>query len=646
MGYVYYIYPMKNYYPLLIVSFILSIQSVSAVDSVSSGEFIVEPATFHNAGFEWKIEGDDNRDATVEVSYRMDGTENWSQAQPLLRIGDEKVWRAKEFLEYWTPRMFAGSIFGLEAGKTYECRFEMSDPDGVSGPTTKSVKVTTRTFPEAYVGGRVLHVYSPDHEGPKEEPSFGSLLQAYYGPGLGDWDVVHRRPAQPGDTILIHAGIYKADRRDYVNVHQVPFHGSYVLTLDGTAEKPITIKGAGDGEVIFDGDNVYRLFDVMGADHHIFEGITVRNTEIAFFAGWKDLMGCSNLTVKNCRIEDVGIGIHCEWAGSKNFYIADNVMIGRDDHYRLNGWNGMTTYGPSPVNSYYGVKVYGQGHVICHNKMSFFHDGICISTYGIPEEEQDLKCVSIDIYNNDVFLSVDDFIETDGGVHNIRVYRNRGFNAAHHGLSAQPMFGGPVYFIENLVYNVPFGGAIKTGGANPAGVLVYHNTFIAENSNATGISNAHYRNNLFFGTNHPNKPVVRQRNYTSYSSTDYNGYRPNENGLAKFMWGMPKNGMREYEATVEFDEYASLKDFQKGAGQEAHGVLLDFDVFEHMVPPDPETPHKAYLPDSVDFRLRPNSAAIDKGVALANINDGYSGSAPDLGALEFGAAKEIYGPRE
>ena len=32
-------------------------------------------------------------------------------------------------------------------------------------------------------------------------------------------------------------------------------------------------------------------------------------------------------------------------------------------------------------------------------------------------------------------------------INNIRVMNNRGFNAAHHGLTAQPMFGGPVYFI-------------------------------------------------------------------------------------------------------------------------------------------------------------------------------------------------------
>jgi hypothetical protein len=102
-------------------------------NAVVPGESIVEPATLINLGFEWKIQGDDNRNATVAVQYRKKGQSEWKEALPLLRIGDEKVWRAREFLEYWTPRLFAGSIFDLEQGTTYECRFTMSDPDGVQG---------------------------------------------------------------------------------------------------------------------------------------------------------------------------------------------------------------------------------------------------------------------------------------------------------------------------------------------------------------------------------------------------------------------------------------------------------------------------------------------------------------------------------
>ena len=43
--------------------------------------------------------------------------------------------------------------------------------------------------------------------------------------------------------------------------------------------------------------------------------------------------------------------------------------------------------------------------------------------------------------------------------------------------------------------------------------------------------------------------------------------------------------------------------------------------------------------------MKPGSAAIDRGVVLPNINDGFAGKAPDLGALEAGQPLPIYGPR-
>jgi hypothetical protein len=68
----------------------------------------------------------------------------------------------------------------------------------------------------------------------------------------------------------------------------------------------------------------------------------------------------------------------------------------------------------------------------------------------------------------------DDFIETDSGVHNVRVMNNRGVNAAQGGYSSQPVFGGPVYFIGNVLYHVPTGVSFKFS-AKPGGLFVYHN---------------------------------------------------------------------------------------------------------------------------------------------------------------------------
>jgi hypothetical protein len=41
-----------------------------ATSAVVPGELVVEPATLINLGFEWLIEGDDNRNAGVAVSFR------------------------------------------------------------------------------------------------------------------------------------------------------------------------------------------------------------------------------------------------------------------------------------------------------------------------------------------------------------------------------------------------------------------------------------------------------------------------------------------------------------------------------------------------------------------------------------------------
>jgi hypothetical protein len=114
----------------------------------------------------------------------------------------------------------------------------------------------------------------------------------------------------------------------------VPLEGTYYLTADGTAEMPIAIRAAGDGEVIFDGAGNFNLFNVKAADYTYFEGITFRNTEIAIWAGTQFITGSKGLTVKRSRFEDVGMGVFTNYSGSSNFYIADNYFYGRNDPER------------------------------------------------------------------------------------------------------------------------------------------------------------------------------------------------------------------------------------------------------------------------------------------------------------------------
>ena len=62
-----------------------------AADAITPGEFVVERPTLICLGFQWFVEGDDNRNATVKVEYRAKGPGTWKQGLPLLRSKGEKV---------------------------------------------------------------------------------------------------------------------------------------------------------------------------------------------------------------------------------------------------------------------------------------------------------------------------------------------------------------------------------------------------------------------------------------------------------------------------------------------------------------------------------------------------------------------------
>jgi hypothetical protein len=100
--------------------------------TTGSGEFIVEPPTLLSLGFEWKISGDDNRNAKAETSYRRKGEQQWQKGLPLLRMQHEWVNGGADQYSFSPPtpsnpngvapnpwhfdtgNMFAGSILNLE----------------------------------------------------------------------------------------------------------------------------------------------------------------------------------------------------------------------------------------------------------------------------------------------------------------------------------------------------------------------------------------------------------------------------------------------------------------------------------------------------------------------------------------------------
>lgn len=635
---------------------------------IRPGEFRTEHPTLENLGFEWDVVGDANHNAIVSVKYRRVGDAKWTDGMPLLRLDGEEV-ISRIFISgfnYVAPNMFSGSIFDLLPDTEYEAQFTMTDPDGVIGQSSVTTRVRTRAEPQPASGGQVYHVYPFGYDGPRQSPSFDGLLAAYFQGGLGgDWYNAAPPRAKPGDVILVHAGIYKDQRYRYGHEFMAKWReccnttgtGTYFLTTKGTAEKPIVIKAAGDGEVIFDGDGNYNLFNLQAGDYNYFDGITFRNTEVAILAGVKNIAGSKGLTVKHSKFIDVGIGIHTDFAGSSDFYIADNVFIGRHNPDYLTGWSSdewMKLPGwkeNSSAISQYAVKVYGPGHVVAYNKVRNFHDGIDHATYGDPIDSPrtppELRPSSIDFYNNDISNMHDNCIEADGAMHNIRVMRNLCVNTGFQPLSLQPVLGGPAYFIRNITYNSPVYGAVKMH-ENPAGGIFINNSLFSGFSPGKDRigSNIHLINNVIIGQKAAS-PVMQMSTFTDYSTSDYNAF----GGVFSpkpFEWNSPAAGVANDTVTaLDQRSFATLADYAKATGQDAHSVMIGLDAFENVPAIAPGVSlNKVYDGASIDARPKRKSAVVDRGTIVPNITDGFVGRAPDLGAIELGRPSPHYGPRD
>lgn len=553
-----------------------------AGNDVTPGDLIVEPSTLHCLGFEWPISGDDNRNAVVNVEYRAAGSKKWRPAQSLLRIGGEKVAGVAGWQPYITPHMFAGSVFNLKPGKRYNVRLTMSDPDG--GGKQEIVTVSTKPQPKWDGGGRIIAA-KPDDD----------LTTAF-------------RSTKPGDHLVLQGGTYRGPF-DFSN------HG-------GQPGKPIVIRAADGPKPIIEGTQTDWVVNIVGSNHLWFEGITFRDPNngdgghtkegvvlLAGNTGHGYTPGATNLVVRYCTFEDFGVGVMAVDSNCKNYVITDNRFLGRQHWLAPKEMKN----GDYTKHSYVAVWVAGSGHDVAYNHVRGFRDGINVASNVGKRGDKSKGPRAIDFYNNIITDVGDDFVEADYGVHNIRIMNNLCLNTQTCGISAQPVYGGPAYFIGNILYNGPRNVALKFN-VHPSGLVVYHNTFAIAWTNLVPWSNGHFRNNLFM-------EPVKVATLTDYSSFDYNGFAA--------------------PAALGDGERKNFADLTRTRNNQP--IKNSYGVFEKLT--SAMDREHTYQPDELNFTLRPNGAPVDAGTLLPNINDDYVGNAPDLGAMEYGGPSKHFGPR-
>ena len=165
-------------------------------------------------------------------------------------------------------------------------------------------------------------------------------------------------------------------------------------------------------------------------------------------------------------------------------------------------------------------------------------------------------------------------------MHNIRVMRNRGVNAAHTGLSAQPIFGGPAYYIRNVVYNTPV--ALKF--INPAGVVV-----LPQHDHRGEPHRAAACRTRISGTTCSSAPTRRPASRCSAAPPPTRPTTTTATGrIAAPTRSTPgSDRSRACASTTRSHRSrrrasATLAELAAATGQETHGIEVDYDIFEDL----------------------------------------------------------------
>jgi hypothetical protein len=351
--------------------------------------------------------------------------------------------------------------------------------------------------------------------------------------------------------------------------------------------------------------------DLRG-DNVSLENVTVTGSQ------WGARAAGTGIAIQNSRFTAVSYGIDARGAGNRYLYICDNVLEGP------HAWPDVS----SATWNTEGIVVSGQAHTICHNTLSGFGDAL-----GLRQDSGGHN-VAIDFFGNEVLWTSDDGIELDYAFRNVRAFANRVTNAGM-GASFQPIWGGPVYVFKNVFVNLA-ASPYKLNN-EPTGVYILNNTSLRTqgSGNYAGqawpqlgyqlsghwsyVANFQFKNNIAIGLSGP----ARFTSEIKLATFDYNGWSPDG-------------------TFVLFATYANLADARARSPYEQHSRILTAPVFATAIPL-PSTYTTKMAPQSVE--LHPGSNAIDAADTLANVNDQFFGSGPDLGAWELGAVLPHYGVR-
>jgi hypothetical protein len=533
--------------------------------------------------------------AKATVRYRPSTHSSWIEAHPLHRI---RVANAAA----GTPSAdaFAGIITGLEPGGSYTVEVSVELDGSV---VTRSLTAVTRSLPPS--AGKASKIVPPGSTLTRIQAAFDQL--------------------QPGDVIQFSDGIYTVD--------------DLLIRRSGAPSKPIYVRGESRTRVILRsalGGNVLRL---LAASDVIIENLTVEGSKfdsdtaaksrgIVF---WSDPKATQRrVTIRQLTIDGVDMGIVAS-GNTEQLLIYDNTLIGN------NRWEKEFLESNRTWNDD-GIRAPGQGNAVFNNTLIGFGDSLAV--------HDGVQNVGIHFYRNEIISSGDDAFEGDYGVRNISFYDNRIHNAMTLA-SFDPIYGGPAFVFRNIAINLgrsPY----KLNNRN-TGHFLYNNTVVRTNGVRSGAgwgwnqSNNGplvawgYRNNILIYRGIGNLMAMESGGQNPIDFT-HNAWYPD-----KAVWWTTSGGsfpsMSAARSRLPATEAMHGKSRQRHDSDlitTANPFVEDIKLGENYL----TQITRLYVPTLSD-----GAAPRGKGVPIPGVTDGFSGSAPDIGALISGRPIPTWGDR-
>ncbi|TAL57673.1 MAG: T9SS type A sorting domain-containing protein [Bacteroidetes bacterium] len=544
---------------------------------------IIVNSTYTNIGVQWNVSGDVNYNSTLTIEYKKTTQSTYSVSAKTVRANPNATVDGAP-LNY---NFHAGSVLFLQPGTSYDLKLTLFDPEGTGA--IQNITAQTKAEQPAVYTGNVKYV-SPGSGG-----GTGTLANPYLGLQTA------ANNAAPGIVFQIAPGLYS------------PFS----LNTDGTAGNDIVFSGSTSDSVIIDGGGTTSGIITLGVFNDSIQHIVLENLVIRNGAWAIDAQNSQHILMRNCIIRNVDQGyINRRQNGWEHDQTVENSIIsGRTVWPQTNG----------NIPGEAGIRIIGNRNVVRYNTVNNFGDGI--STEAPPYKVN----YSMDVHNNLVHRIVDDPIEIDGAVSNIRVWRNKVVNGRM-GVSVAPVFGGPCYVFRNEFMNMEL--STYKMNRSPAGLVIVHNSGAKLDRGTTssaGWQNTWFRNNVLASTHYCFEEYAMPA-VSLFDDWDYNAYSSDQPGTTNFEWFKWDN-----------TRYAKLPQLFTGTGIEQNGI--EFNYHTHLT--NISFPATWDIPVALNgFNFLPvtNSPLIDTGEVLSNINDPFvTDGKPDCGALEVGMPLPNYG---